>query len=86
MKKVPTDQDGKSKTASAADAAAYPEQHEVLNEAFGPPLTPREIQRRAYELWDRNGRPEGTEFQDWIEAERELQAHPRARADLRTHR
>lgn len=30
------------------------------------------IRERAYELWDRNHRPEGLDIQFWLLAEREL--------------
>jgi hypothetical protein len=32
------------------------------------------IAMRAYEKWCQRGRPQGTNEQDWLEAERELQA------------
>lgn len=32
------------------------------------------IAMRAYEKWIKRGRPEGTEMQDWIEAESELKS------------
>jgi hypothetical protein len=32
------------------------------------------IRERAYELWDRNHRPEGLDIQFWLLAERELKA------------
>jgi hypothetical protein len=32
------------------------------------------IAMRAYEKWCKRGRPQGTDKQDWLEAERELQA------------
>lgn len=32
------------------------------------------IRERAYELWDRNHRPEGLDMQFWLLAERELGA------------
>ncbi|KQP94107.1 hypothetical protein ASF60_13460 [Methylobacterium sp. Leaf113] len=32
------------------------------------------IRERAYELWDRNHRPEGLDMQFWLLAERELRA------------
>ncbi len=40
------------------------------------PLTiPQEkIAMRAYEKWIKRGRPQGTELQDWLEAENELKA------------
>ncbi len=31
-----------------------------------------EIQRRAYEIWEREGRPNGREFDHWVAAEAEL--------------
>lgn len=30
------------------------------------------IRERAYAIWARNGYPEGTEVEDWLEAERQL--------------
>ncbi len=52
-----------------------------------PPMTPagspanmpvrvphEKIAMRAYEKWCQRGRPQGTEKQDWIEAEAELRA------------
>jgi hypothetical protein len=35
------------------------------------------IRERAYELWDRNHRPEGLDIQFWLLAERELKAEAR---------
>ena len=32
------------------------------------------VRERAYELWDRNHRPEGFDMQFWLLAERELMA------------
>jgi DUF2934 family protein len=32
-----------------------------------------QIKRRAYELWDEAGRPEGRELEFWHRAERDLQ-------------
>jgi hypothetical protein len=32
------------------------------------------IAMRAYEKWVKRGRPHGTHVQDWLDAERELQA------------
>jgi hypothetical protein len=42
--------------------------------ANNPPLklTHEKIAMRAYEKWLKRGRPQGTEMQDWIEAENEL--------------
>lgn len=37
-----------------------------------------EIRERAYDLWDRNHRPDGYELEFWLMAERELKAERRA--------
>ena len=37
-------------------------------------VPPEKISMRAYEKWCKRGRPNGTHLQDWLEAERELQA------------
>ena len=42
-------------------------------------LSVDEIRERAYDLWDRNHRPEGYELEFWLMAERELTAERRAR-------
>jgi len=35
------------------------------------------ISRRAYEIWEHEGRPEGNDMHHWLQAERELsQRHP----------
>jgi hypothetical protein len=52
------DEDGKSQTTSAADGEHYP--------------TTAEIAERAYHLWLERGCPEGSDEQNWLEAEREL--------------
>ncbi len=36
------------------------------------PLLEQQIRRRAYEIWERLGRPEGASDQHWLTAEREL--------------
>ena len=33
-----------------------------------------EIARRAYTIWEREGRPHGRDFEHWLKAEREIQA------------
>ena len=76
MAATATDRDGKTKTASAADAEHYPEQNEVPDEHplvwDGPDI--EEIKARAYELWVERGRPDGSSDQDWHRAEQELRA------------
>ena len=37
----------------------------------------QQIRERAYELWERNHKPEGFEIQFWLLAERELRAERR---------
>lgn len=41
------------------------------------PISFEQIRERAYELWERNHRPEGFEIQFWLLAERELRAERR---------
>jgi hypothetical protein len=41
--------------------------------------SPDEIRQRAYDLWDRNHRPDGYELEFWLMAERELKAERRAK-------
>lgn len=76
MKKMKqyTDRDGKSKTASAADAAHYPEQHEVKAAPVDGDASYDEIAQRAYELWQERGCPEGSAEQDWFDATEQLRA------------
>lgn len=40
----------------------------------GDIITFEQIRERAYELWERNHRPEGLEIEFWLIAERELRA------------
>ena len=37
-------------------------------------ITFEQIRERAYELWERNHRPEGLQIEFWLIAERELRA------------
>jgi hypothetical protein len=69
-----SDQDGKSKTASAVDASHYPEQHEVAEDSSLEEVDHDEIARRAHELWLERGRPEGSAEQNWFEAAEQLRA------------
>lgn len=88
--KRPTDQDGKSKTASAVDESAYPEQDQDndttrVKTAKGAPSV-EEIRARAHELWVQRGRPSGTADQDWADAEQQLQEAAESRVDLEQQR
>lgn len=38
------------------------------------PIPQEKIAQRAYEKWIKRGRPQGTEMQDWLEAEGELKS------------
>lgn len=40
-----------------------------------------QIRERAYELWERNHKPEGLEIEFWLIAERELRAERARRND-----
>ena len=42
--------------------------------APGNPIPHEKIAMRAYEKWVKRGRPQGTEMQDWSEAEAELKS------------
>ncbi|GJE15166.1 DUF2934 domain-containing protein [Methylobacterium longum] len=46
-----------------------------------PVLSIEEIRERAYDLWDRNHRPDGYELEFWLMGERELRAEQRAKLD-----
>lgn len=40
----------------------------------GALITTEQIRQRAYDIWDRNHRPNGYEIEFWLLAERELKA------------
>lgn len=40
--------------------------------SFGAPA--EDISRRAYEIWENEGRPEGSDLRHWLQAEQELSA------------
>ena len=69
-----TDQDGKSKTASAVNAEYYPEQHEVAEDSSLAVVDHDRIARRAHELWLERGCPKGSAEQDWFDAAEQLRA------------
>lgn len=41
------------------------------------------VSRRAYEIWEREGRPEGCDFRHWLQAEQELGAEQSSSANER---
>lgn len=67
------DRDGKSKTASAVDAAHYPDPTSSGPDRMQAP-TREEIEARAHQLWLEEGQPSGAAERHWLEAERELTA------------
>ena len=42
--------------------------------SYTPPSSDA-ISRRAYELWEREGRPDGADLRHWLQAEQELNAN-----------
>jgi hypothetical protein len=47
-------------------------QHSSTDLSASSPLPPDAISRRAYELWESEGRPEGADLRHWLQAEQEL--------------
>jgi Protein of unknown function (DUF2934) len=72
------DHDGKSKTASAVDAAHYPDGDHQEDHLLP---THSEIAALAHQIWIEQGRPHHSAETDWLEAERRLMAkkHPSAK-------
>jgi hypothetical protein len=50
---------------------------------FGAPA--EEISRRAYEIWESEGRPGGCDLRHWLQAEQELSARPTNRGGEGSH-
>lgn len=46
-------------------------------------ITIERIRERAYDIWDRNHRPEGFDVEFWLMAERELKAEAAVEAPAR---
>ncbi len=44
-----------------------------------------QIARRAYELWEQDGRPDGHHDRHWLEAERQLRGTPAGEQDALAH-
>ena len=63
-----SDRPGQSPSSETHGPATRP-----LPEAGLSP-THHQIAVRAYQLWEENGRPDGTDREDWFEAERQLRA------------
>ena len=60
-----------SRVVSAPSAPATNQGRVPTNQGKVPH---EKISMRAYEKWCQRGRPHGTHLQDWLDAERELQA------------
>lgn len=52
-----------------------------VDRAAEPRIPTDEIRERAYDLWDRNHRPDGYDLQFWFMAERALRAERRAKVE-----
>jgi len=63
----------KSPTAKAVKAAA-PKPAAVAAPASAPRITAELIARRAYFIWEQQGRPAGREREHWLLAEQQLKA------------
>ncbi len=53
----------------------------AVNEAASASLNDEEVARVAYGLFERRGRVDGNDQQDWFEAERVVREHRRGRAN-----
>jgi hypothetical protein len=49
-----------------------------VSASFGAPA--EDISRRAYELWENEGKPEGCDLRHWLQAEQELSSHQASHA------
>jgi hypothetical protein len=58
----------KSRNTTSATPTETPEQ---AREVQGPP-DPQQISQRAYELFQQRGGSDGQDWDDWLEAERQL--------------
>lgn len=58
--------------AAAGGPADGPEARRAMDRPEADAISFEQIRERAYELWERNHRPEGLEIQFWLLAEREL--------------
>jgi hypothetical protein len=51
------------------------------SQASASPASADAISRRAYELWEQEGRPEGCDLRHWLQAEQQLSGSSSAAAD-----
>jgi hypothetical protein len=71
-----TDAKPKASKAKASDAPKAARTTTAASKTAAPRRSKEDerdrIQRRAYELWESEGRPEGRERTHWLQAEREI--------------
>jgi hypothetical protein len=68
-KSSPARRSSAERTAAATDAPAS-----LSRAGEGRDIPAEEIAVRAYDIWCRRGRPDGSAQEDWFQAERELGA------------
>jgi hypothetical protein len=47
-------------------------EHSTTNSPVSQPISSEDISRRAYELWENEGRPDNCDLRHWLQAEAEL--------------
>jgi len=62
----------KTRAKAGSRAATKPPAKSAEAPASTDVVSPQEIERRAYDLYLRRGRAEGSALQDWLRAEREI--------------
>jgi hypothetical protein len=70
----------KPKRNESTEPQAISTQAETGEVLAGNPAGPEEIRRRAYEIYLERGQEPGRDFDDWLQAERELEGGTLSRA------
>ena len=65
-------EDNASVAASAQEGVAIQPNQSAGGSVDNPQPSSEEISRRAFQLWEERGRPEGSQDEDWFRAENEL--------------
>jgi hypothetical protein len=60
------------RVAAEARVRAAEAVYRARRDALAAYLIRREVERRAYRLWEQSGRPHGTDVGDWTRAERQI--------------
>ena len=71
-RKAPAPAPGKSPKAQPAPQQQAPLERKGRSAGTTSRRSPEEIAQRAYELWLKRGAPHGSDQDDWLAAEREL--------------